>query len=155
MSRQLKVIVKVSKGSPLTGKAWVNLYLGGLLQVEKFEVTANFAHISKVEPNQIEFTSEIIEDVHYTLGVNNAAETIGPIQIYDINFFIDDQPIALNWQTAIKTKPLRFGGQPEVIITNPHISDPEFNGWVSVTDVSPGMTITWSLADLINSIPNL
>jgi hypothetical protein len=44
---------------------------------------------------------------------------------------------------------MRFGGQPSVIITNPHVGDPEFNGWCSVTDVSPGMSITWGLADLV------
>lgn len=147
---QLKIVANISKGSPLTGNAWVDILFGGVAVVERAEITAPFKPVDQVEPNAIEFTTEYDGVSYMTLTVLNAADTIGPIQIYDIDFYLDDEPVMLNWQTAIKGKPLRFGGQPNTTITNPHINDPEFNGWCSVPNVSPGMNITWGLPDLVN-----
>jgi hypothetical protein len=39
MLRQLKVIVRASKGSPLTGSAWIDILFGGIRVVERAEVT--------------------------------------------------------------------------------------------------------------------
>jgi hypothetical protein len=150
MSKQLKVVVNVSKGSPLTGPAWVDILFGGEKVVEHAEITAPFKHITETQPDQIEFTTEYAGMSHVTLTVINSAETLGPIQIYAVDFYLDGEPIQLNWQTAIKGKPIRFGGQPNITITNPHVDDPELSGWCSVPDVSPGMSITWGLHDLVN-----
>lgn len=150
MYKKLKVEVNVSKGSPLTGSAWVNILFGGERVIERAEVQAPFDSIDKVKMDKIEFTIDQFDDsFQNTLTVQNCPETIGPIQIYHIHFWLDDHPVSINWQTAIKEKPVRFGGQPSITITNPHINDPEFNGWCSVPDVSPGMAITWGLADLV------
>lgn len=148
---QLKVVANISKGSPLTGPAWVDVLFGGDKVVEHAEITAPFnTDPAEVTPNKIEFTANYDGLSHLTLTVINHPDTIGPIQIYGVHFFIDDQAVQLNWQTAIKGKPARFGGQPNVTITNPHINDPQFSGWCSVPDVSPGMSITWGLSDLVN-----
>ena len=147
---QLKVVANISKGSPLTGAAWVNILLGGVTVVEHAEITAPFnINPDQIEPNKIEFSSEYDGSSHLTLTIINSPETIGPIQIYAVEFYLDDQPTMLNWQTAIKGKPIRFGGQPNITITNPHVNDAKFNGWCSVPDVSPGMSITWGLQDLV------
>jgi hypothetical protein len=149
MLRQLKVIVNISKGSPLTGNAWVDVLFGGVKVIDRQEITAEFKHVTEVSPNQIEFTVEHEDSFQQTLTVINHPDTIGPIQIYAVEFYPDGEQTSLNWQTAIKTKPLRFGGQPNITITNPHVGDPKFNGWASVPDISPGMSITWGLIDLV------
>ena len=151
---QLRVVANISKGSPLTGSAWVDILLGGVTLVEHTEITALFnTDPSQTEPNKIEFSSDYDGLSYLTLTIVNSPETIGPIQIYAVEFYLDDQPVLLNWQTAIKGKPLRFGGQPNITITNPHINDPKFSGWCSVPDVSPGMSITWGLPDLVTTNP--
>ncbi len=150
MLKKLKIEVNVSKGSPLTGSAWINLLFSGERVVERAEVNAVYDTVDKVKMDKIEFTVEQFDDsFQHTLTVQNCPETIGPIQIYHIDFWLDDQQVAVNWQTAIKEKPIRFGGQPSLTITNPHVNDPMFNGWSSVPDVSPGMSITWGLTDLV------
>jgi len=152
---QLRVVANISKGSPLTGSAWVDLLFGGTTVVERAEITASYnSDPNAVTPNPIEFTVEYNINDYVTLTIINKPETIGPIQIYGVDFYLDDQPMYLNWQTAIKGKPLRFGGQPNITITNPHVRS-EFDGWSSVPDVSPGMSITWGLSDLVNSIPSI
>jgi hypothetical protein len=149
MLKDLRVVINVSKGSPLTGAAWINVLFGGIPVVEKSAIDADFKPINEVKPNQIEFTTPY-DDSHYvTLTVINNPETIGPIQIYHVDFYLDGIQLPMNWQSAIKGKPLRFGGQPNITIFNPHINDPKFNGWCSVPDVSPGMSITWGLPDLL------
>lgn len=146
----LKIIVNAGKGSLLTGDAWVDILVGGERVVEKTEITAPFKFdANQVDPNKIIITRDYDPTVRLTLTVINCAESLGPIQTYNIEFYIDDQPLKLTWQQAIKTKPLRFGGQPNVTIFNPHVGSKEFGGWCSVTDISPGMSITWGLADLI------
>lgn len=146
----LKIIVNVSKGSPLTGNAWADVLLGGERVVDKFPITEAFnSDPNKVTPNKIEIVHEYDEMSVLTLTVINNPESIGPIQTYGVGFYLDEQPLNLNWQTAIKSKPLRFGGQPNVTITNPHVDDPKFSGWCSVADISPGMSITWGLQDLV------
>jgi hypothetical protein len=151
---QLRVVANISKGSPLTGPAWVDILLGGVTVVEHTEITALFnTDPNQTEPNKIEFSSNYDGLSYLTLTIVNSPETIGPIQIYAVEFYLDDQPVLLNWQTAIKGKPLRFGGQPNITITNPHINDPKFNGWCSVPDISPGMSITWGLPDLVAITP--
>jgi hypothetical protein len=148
---QLKIVVNVSKGSLLTGNAWIDVLLGGEQIVNKAVVTASFnSNPNQVSPNKIELTHDYDDQSMLTLTVINNPESIGPIQIYTVEFYLDDNQIPLNWQTAIKGKPLRFGGQPNVMITNPHIDDPKMSGWCSVPDVSPGMSITWGLQDLIS-----
>ena len=150
MLKELKVKVNVSKGSVLTGNAWVDVLFGGEKVVEHAEVTALFKPIDEVKTNVIEFTIEQFDDsFQNTLTIINSPETIGPIQIYGVEFYLDGKDAGVTWQTATKEKPMRFGGQPSVIITNPHVGDPNFGGWCSVTDVSPGMSITWGLADLV------
>ena len=150
MLKELKVKVNVSKGSVLTGNAWIDVLFGGEKVVEHAEVTALFKPIDEVKTNVIEFTIEQFDDsFQNTLTILNSPETIGPIQIYGVEFYLDGENAGVTWQTATKEKPLRFGGQPSVIITNPHVGDPNFGGWSSVTDVSPGMSITWGLADLV------
>ena len=151
MLSQLKVVVNISKGSPLTGSAWADILFCGVNVVDRVEITAPFKHITEVEPTAVEFTIEYDGVSHTNLTVINHPDTIGPIQIYAVDFYIDDQPVNVNWQQAIKGKPVRFGGQPNITITNPHVDDPEFKGWCSVPDVSPGMSITWGLSDLVNS----
>jgi hypothetical protein len=152
---ELKVVVNVSKGSPLTGNAWVDISLGADKIVERAEVTAPFnSDPNLVDPNKIEVVTDTWDGTtHLTLTVLNHPESIGPIQTYTVEFYLDGQQINLNWQQAAKVKPLRFGGQPNVTITNPHIDDPKFNGWCSVPDISPGMSITWGLADLVPAHP--
>ena len=151
---QLRVIANISKGSPLTGSAWVDILLGGTTVVERAEIVAPFNHDpNQATPDKIEFTVDYDGSSYLTLTVINSSQTIGPIQIYTVEFYLDDQPVLLNWQTAIKGKPLRFGGQPNITITNPHINDPKFSGWCSVPDVSPGMSITWGLPDLVTINP--
>jgi hypothetical protein len=150
MLKELKVKVNVSKGSVLTGNAWIDVLFGGEKVVEHAEVTALFKPIDEVKTNVIEFTIEQFDDsFQNTLTILNSPETIGPIQIYAVEFYLNDENAGVTWQTATKEKPLRFGGQPSVTITNPHVGDPNFGGWSSVTDVSPGMSITWGLADLV------
>ena len=151
MIHQLTITANISKGSVLTGSAWADILWNGS-PVRHSEITAKFASADQVTPDAISVLIDFNDEVHNTLSVVNSAETIGPIQIYTINFSIGDQQLLLNWQTAIKTKPLRFGGQPSQTITNPHVSDPAFSGWCSVPDVSPGMSITWGMADLVNMI---
>lgn len=146
----LKIVINVSKGSPLTGNAWADVLLGGLKVVDKFAVTESFnSNPNLVNPNKIEIVQEYDNISLLTLTVINSPETIGPIQTYGIEFYIDDKALNLNWQTAVKGKPLRFGGQPNVTITNPYIDDKELSGWCSVPNISPGMSITWGLHDLI------
>jgi hypothetical protein len=151
MLRQLKVVVNISKGSPLTGPAWTDILFGGIKVVDRAEITAEFKPISEVIPNQFEFSLEHEDSFQQTLTVLNHPDTIGPIQIYTVDFYLDGQSLALNWQTAIKNKPLRFGGQPNQTITNPHVNDSNLRGWCSVPDVSPGMGITWGLVDLVST----
>ena len=147
---QLRVVANISKGSPLTGSAWVNILFGGITVVERAEITAPFTpDPNQATPNPIEFTVEYDGLSYLTLTVLNSPETIGPIQIYTVDFYLDDQQISMNWQTAIKGKPLRFGGQPDIPITNPHVGT-ELSGWCSVPDISPGVSITWGLPDLVN-----
>ena len=150
MSKRLKIVINVSKGSPLTGNAWVDVLLGGEKVIEKAEITSAF----NSDPNQVvldklEIVSEYDGLSNLTLTVINNPQSIGPIQTYGIGFYLDDEQVALNWQQAIKGKPLRFGGQPNVTIFNPHVDNPELSGWCSVPDISPGMSITWGLADLV------
>jgi hypothetical protein len=151
MLRQLKVVVNISKGSPLTGPAWADILFGGIKVVDRAEVTAEFNSVTEVRPNQFEFSVEHEDSFQQTLTVLNHSDTIGPIQIYTVDFYLDGQQVVLNWQTAIKNKPLRFGGQPNQTITNPHVNDPKLRGWCSVPDISPGMGITWGLVDLVNT----
>lgn len=146
----LKIVINVSKGSPLTGNAWADVLLGGEKVVERAEITASF----NLDPNLVDANKlEIVNDYDgmsgLTLTVINNPESIGPIQTYGVEFYLDDVQLTLNWQQAIKGKPLRFGGQPNVTIFNPHVGGEEFAGWASVPDISPGMSITWSLADLV------
>lgn len=153
---QLKIVLSISKGSSLTGNAWVDVLLGGEKLIDSAEITANY----DVDPNavvadKLELISEYDGASHLTLTVLNRPETIGPIQIYTVEFFLDDNPLNLNWQTAIKGKPMRFGGQPNITITNPHLHDENFSAWCSVPDVSPGMSITWGLHDLVNQNTNI
>lgn len=148
----LKIIINVSKGSPLTGHAWADVLLGGEQVIEKFPVTESYnGDPNKVNPNKIEITREYDTISFLTLTILNNTESIGPIQTYTVDFYLDDVPMNLNWQTAIKSKPLRFGGDPNVVINNPHVDDPTFSSWCSVPNISPGMSITWGLQDLINS----
>ncbi len=148
----LKIIVNVGKGSPLTGHAWADVLLGGERVVEKSPISAQFSvDPNQVDPDKIEIISDYNPEHILTLTVINNPESIGPIQIYNVEFYIDNNIIPLNWQTAIKGKPLRFGGQPNITINNPYAGSSEFNGWASVPDVSPGMSITWGLADLITT----
>lgn len=150
MLKKLKIEVNLSKGSPLTGSAWVNILFSGEKVIDRAEVQASYDIVENVKMDKIEFIVEQFDDsFQHTLTVQNCPETIGPIQIYHINFYVDEYPVAVNWQTAIKEKPIRFGGQPSITITNPHVNDPNLNGWTSVPDVSPGMAITWGLADLV------
>lgn len=150
MLKKLKIEVNLSKGSPLTGSAWVNILFSGEKVIDRAEVQASYDTIDNVKMDKIDFTIDQFDDsFQHTLTVQNCPETIGPIQIYHINFYLDDHLVGINWQTAIKEKPLRFGGQPSFTITNPHVNDPLFSGWCSVPDVSPGMSITWGLADLV------
>jgi hypothetical protein len=146
---QLRVVANISKGSPLTGSAWVDLLFGGVTVIERAEITAPFKEGEEVEKNSIEFSVDHDPNNYSTLTVINRAETIGPIQIYEIDFYLNDERLRLTWQHAVKGKPLRFGGQPNVTITNPHVGDPKFGGWCYVPAVSPGMSITWGLSDLI------
>lgn len=147
---QLRVVANISKGNPLTGSAWVNILFGGITVVERAEITAPFnPDPNQAIPNAIEFTVDYDSVSHMTLTVINSPESIGSIQIYVVDFFIDGQLAYMNWQTAVKGKPLRFGGQPNITITNPHVGT-ELSGWCSVPDVSPGMSITWGLSDLVN-----
>jgi len=147
---QLRVVANISKGNPLTGSAWVNILFGGITVVERAEITAPFnPDPNQATPNPIEFTVVYDGLSYMTLTVINSPETIGPIQIYTVDFYLDDHQISMNWQTAIKGKPLRFGGRPDIPITNPHVGT-ELGGWCSVPDVSPGMSITWGLPDLVN-----
>jgi len=146
----LKIVINVSKGSLLTGNAWADVLLGGIRVVDKFPIIEPFNFDPNlVKPTQIEIIQEYDDMSVLTLTVINNPESIGPIQTYSVEFFLNDQSIGLNWQTAIKSKPLRFGGQPDVIITNPHVDDPKFKGWCSVPNISPGMSITWGLQDLV------
>lgn len=148
---KLKVIANISKGSPITGSAWIDILCGGTTVVEHAEITAPYnPDPALTTPNPIEFTIDYDGLSHLTLTIANSPETIGPIQIYNISFYLDEKEVGLTWQNAIKCKPIRFGGQPNVTITNPHVGDPEFSGWCSVPDVSPGMSITWGLTDLVN-----
>ena len=151
MLKQLKVVVNVSKGSPLTGSAWIDVLFGGIKVVDRTEITAQYKQIQEVSPDPIEFTVDYDDTFQQTLTVINHPNTIGPVQIYHVEFHIDGENVPLTWQQAIKGKPLRFGGQPNQTITNPHVNDPKFSGWVSVSDVSPGMSITWGLIDLVVS----
>lgn len=152
MSKKLKIIVNVSKGSPLTGNAWVDVLLGGEKVIEKAEVTSAFnSDPKKVKTDKIKIVSEYDGLSNLTLTVINNPESIGPIQTYTVDFYLDNKRVMLNWQQAIKGKPLRFGGQPNVTIFNPHIDDTKLSGWCSVSDISPGMSITWGLADLVPS----
>lgn len=152
----LKIVINVSKGSPLTGTAWADVLLGGVRVVEKYQVTESFnTDPNQVTPNKIEIVHDYDNESFLTLTVINNPESIGPIQTYTIEFYIDDQRLNLNWQSATKGKPLRFGGQPNVTIFNPHVNDPNFSSWCSVSDISPGMSITWGLPDLVNSNSNI
>ena len=151
---QLRVVANISKDSPLTGAAWVNILLGGVTVVERAEIVAPFnSDPNQVTPNPIEFTVDYDSSSYLTLTVINTPETIGPIQIYAVDFYLDGQAVPMNWQTAIKGKPLRFGGQPNMTITNPHVNDHLLSGWCSVPNVSPGMSITWGLPDLVTIHP--
>lgn len=155
MIKKLKIVINVSKGSPLTGSAWVDVLFGGVKMIDRAEITAEFKPITEVTPDQIEFTVDHEEGFQQTLTVINHPDTIGPIQIYAVDFYLDGEQVQLNWQQAIKTKPLRFGGQPNQTITNPYVGDTKFSGWASVTDVSPGMSITWGLVDLVSAVKNI
>jgi hypothetical protein len=149
MSKQLKIVVNIGKGSPLTGNAWADVLLGGEKVIERAEVTSAFnSDPTQVISDKLEINHEYDELTNLTLTVINNPESIGPIQTYAVEFYLDGEQLTLNWQQAIKGKPLRFGGQPNVTITNPHIDSTEFNGWCSVPDISPGMSITWGLSDL-------
>jgi hypothetical protein len=154
MIHQLTITANISKGSVLTGSAWVDILWNGE-PVNHAEITAKFASIDQVTPDSISVLVDFDDEVHNTLSIINSHETIGPIQIYTIDFSIGDHRLPLNWQTAIKSKPLRFGGQPNITITNPHVSDAAFSGWCSVPDVSPGMSITWGMSDLVNIITSV
>lgn len=147
----LKIVINVGKGSPLTGNAWCDVLLGGEMVAEKSEVLADFnPDPNQVVPNKIEILHEYDAASMLTLTVLNNAASIGPIQTYAVEFYLDDRPVQLNWQQAIKGKPLRFGGQPNVTIFNPYVGSKEFSGWAAVPNISPGMSITWGLADLVS-----
>lgn len=150
MIKKLKVVVNASKGSPLTGSAWVDVLFGGVKMIDRAEVTAEFKPVDEVVPDKFEFTVEHEDSFQQTLTVINNPDTIGPIHIYNVDFYLNDEQVMLTWQHAIKSKPLRFGGQPNQTISNPYVGDPKFGGWCSVTDISPGMSITWGLKDLVS-----
>ena len=105
MLKELKVKVNVSKGSVLTGNAWVDVLFGGEKVVEHAEVTALFKPIDEVKTNTIEFTIEQFDDsFQNTLTIINSPETIGPIQIYAVEFYLDGENAGVNWQKATKEK---------------------------------------------------
>ena len=163
MIKDIKITVNLSKGSPLTGSCWADIFIDGDKYHDRTEITSEFDHDpNAVETQKLEFVYEHNTEVNNVLTVVNHPDTIGPMQIWNIDFQFKDafdenenpiwaeaQPI--NWYYAVKKKPLRFGGNPQQTITNPHV-DPgpdQIKGWSSVTEVSPGMSISWSLKDLV------
>ena len=148
MIQQLTITANISKGSVLTGSAWADILWNGELVCHS-EITAKFASIDQVIPDAISILVDFDDEAHNTLSVINSPDTNGTIQIYGIDLSINNQSLILTWQTAIKTKPLRFKSQTSETITNPHVGDPKFGGWCSIPGVSPGVSITWAMADLV------
>jgi hypothetical protein len=108
---QLRVVANISKGSPLTGSAWVDILFGGITVVERAEITSQFsADPNQVTPDPIEFTVDYDTNDYVTLTVINRPETIGPIQTYHVDFYLDDQQVYLNWQTGHHANPLGILG---------------------------------------------
>jgi len=158
MLKEIKITVNLSKGSPLTGGCWADIMIDGDHYHERTEITSTFDHDpNKVELQPLEFVVETNSEVNNVLTVVNHPDTIGPMQIWDISFQTKNEngewghAEALTWSHAVKKKPLRFGGNPSQTIQNPHLdSGDQFEkAWISVTEVSPGMSISWSLRDLV------
>ena len=80
MIQKLKIEIKISKGSPLTGNAWVDILLGGEKVIDKQEITAPFKPISEVEPNVFTVETDYNGVSNLALTVINNAQIIGPIQ---------------------------------------------------------------------------
>lgn len=158
MLKDIKVTVNLSKGSPLTGSCWADIFIDGDKYHDRTEITSEFDHDpNAVVTQKLEFVYEHNTEVNNVLTVVNHPDTIGPMQIWNIDFQTKNEdgswshPEQVNWSYAIKKKPLRFGGNPQQTIMNPHV-DPgpdQIKGWSSVTEVSPGMSISWSLRDLV------
>lgn len=157
MLQEIKITVHLSKGSPLTGNCWADIFIDGDKYYDRTEITSEFDHDpNKVQAQPLEFVFEQNTEVNNVLTVVNHPDTIGPMQVWHINFQTKNEngewskPHAVNWVYAIKKKPLRFGGNPQQTIQNPHVDGLDgFTGWSSVTEVSPGMSISWSLRDLV------
>jgi len=158
MLKEIKITVNLSKGSPLTGSCWADIFIDGDKYHDRTEITSEFDHDpNAVETQKLEFVYEHNTEVNNILTVVNHPDTIGPMQIWNIDFCTKNEdgswshPQSVNWSYAIKKKPLRFGGNPQQTIQNPHV-DPgpdQIKGWSSVTEVSPGMSVSWSLRDLV------
>jgi len=158
MLKEIKIVVNLSKGSPLTGSCWADILIDGDKYHDRTEITSEFDHDpNAVVTQKLEFIYEHNTEVNNVLTVVNHPDTIGPMQIWNIDFCTKNEdgswsePLPINWSYAIKKKPLRFGGNPQQTIQNPHV-DPgpdQIKGWSSVTEVSPGMSISWSLRDLV------
>lgn len=158
MLKDIKITVNLSKGSPLTGSCWADIFIDGDKYHDRTEITSEFDHDpNAVVTQKLEFVYEHNTEVNNVLTVVNHPDTIGPMQIWNIDFQTKNKdgewnhPEPVNWSYAIKKKPLRFGGNPQQTIQNPHV-DPgpdQIKGWSSVTEVSPGMSISWSLRDLV------
>ena len=158
MLKDIKITVNLSKGSPLTGSCWADIFIDSDKYHDRTEITSEFDHDpNAVVTQKLEFVYEHNTEVNNVLTVVNHPDTIGPMQIWNIDFQTKNKDgswndhEAVNWSYAIKKKPLRFGGNPQQTIMNPHV-DPgpdQIKGWSSVTEVSPGMSISWSLRDLV------
>lgn len=158
MLKDIKITVNLSKGSPLTGSCWADIFIDGDKYHDRTEITSEFDHDpNKVQVQSLEIIYEHNTEVNNVLTVVNHPDTVGPMQIWHIMFQQKkengewSEPEQVNWSYAIKKKPLRFGGNPQQTILNPHV-DPgpsQIKGWSSVTEVSPGMSISWSLKDLV------
>jgi len=157
MIKDIKITVNLSKGSPLTGSCWADIFIDGDKYHDRTEITSEFDHDpNAVETQKLEFVYEHNTEVNNVLTVVNHPDTIGPMQIWHIDFCTKNEdgswndPEKVNWTYAIKKKPLRFGGNPQQTIQNPHVDGLDgFTGWSSVTEVSPGMSVSWSLRDLV------
>ena len=157
MLKDIKITVNLSKGSPLTGSCWADIFIDGDKHHDRTEVTSEFDHDpNAVVTQKLEFVYEHNTEVNNVLTVANHPDTVGPMQIWHIDFQTKNEdgswnkPELVNWSYAVKKKPLRFGGNPQQTILNPHVDGLDgFTGWSSVTEVSPGMSISWSLRDLV------
>jgi len=157
MLQDIKVTVHLSKGSPLTGNCWADVFIDGDKYHDRTEITSEFNFDpSQVKPQPLEFVFERNTEVNNILTVINHPDTVGSMQIWHIDWQLKKEdgtwsdPKFVNWMYAVKKKPLRFGGNPQQTIQNPHVDGLDgFMGWASVTEVSPGMSISWSLRDIV------